>query len=85
VIVGNHCGRSLLVGHFNLKEGRCRKGDPAGRGSDNHRTSSYPKTVLTEDGAVDLDVPRDRKTLAILEVVKVRRHVDKINRLESLA
>jgi hypothetical protein len=36
------------------------KGDPAGRGSDNHRNGSYPKTVLTEDGAVDLDVPRDR-------------------------
>jgi putative transposase len=36
------------------------KGDPAGRGSDNHRNGSYPKTVLTEDGAVHLDVPRDR-------------------------
>jgi transposase-like protein len=28
--------------------------------ADNHRNGSYPKTVLTEDGAVDLDVPRDR-------------------------
>lgn len=36
------------------------KGDPAGRGSDNHRNGSDPKTVLTEDGAVELDVPRDR-------------------------
>ena len=36
------------------------KGDPAGRGSDDHRNGSYPKTVLTEDGAVELDVPRDR-------------------------
>src|SRR5579863_4136093 len=36
------------------------KGDPAGRGSDNHRNGSYPKTELTEDGAVDLEVPRDR-------------------------
>jgi Flp pilus assembly pilin Flp len=25
------------------------KGDPAGRGSDNHRNGSYPKTVLAED------------------------------------
>ena len=36
------------------------KGDPACRGSDNHRNGSYPKSVPTEDGAVDLDVPRDR-------------------------
>jgi transposase-like protein len=36
------------------------KGDPAGRGDGNHRNGSYPKTVLTEDGAVDLDIPRDR-------------------------
>jgi hypothetical protein len=36
------------------------KGDPGGRGSDNHRNGSFPKTVLTEDGVVELDVPRDR-------------------------
>jgi putative transposase len=38
------------------------KGDPAGRGSGNHRNGTYPKTVLTEDGAVELDVPRDRNS-----------------------
>ena len=26
----------------------------------NHRNGTYPKTVLTEEGALDLDVPRDR-------------------------
>jgi transposase-like protein len=36
------------------------KGDPAGRGSGNSRNGTYPKTVLTDIGAVDLDVPRDR-------------------------
>ena len=36
------------------------KGDPAGRGNGNHRNGSHPKTVLTEDGAVEIDVPRDR-------------------------
>jgi putative transposase len=36
------------------------KGDPAGRGTGNNRNGSYPKTVLTEDGAVDIEVPRDR-------------------------
>jgi len=36
------------------------KGDPAGRGTGNHRNGTYPKTVLTEDGAVEIEVPRDR-------------------------
>jgi len=35
-------------------------GDPAGRGSGNSRNGSYPKTVLTDIGAIDIDVPRDR-------------------------
>jgi putative transposase len=36
------------------------KGDPAGRGAPNSRNGTTPKTVLTEVGAVGLDVPRDR-------------------------
>lgn len=36
------------------------RGDPAGRGSGNNRNGTFPKTVLTELGEVDLDVPRDR-------------------------
>lgn len=36
------------------------KGDPAGRESGNNRNGTSPKTVFTEMGAVDLDVPRDR-------------------------
>jgi putative transposase len=36
------------------------RGDPAGRGSGNSRNGTSPKRVLTEIGAVDLDVPRDR-------------------------
>ncbi len=35
-------------------------GDPAGRGSGNNRNGTSPKSVLTDIGAVDLDVPRDR-------------------------
>jgi len=35
-------------------------GDPGGRGSGNNRNGTSPKTVFTEIGAVDLDVPRDR-------------------------
>jgi putative transposase len=36
------------------------KGDPAGRGSPNSRNGSSAKTISTEVGDVDLDVPRDR-------------------------
>jgi putative transposase len=36
------------------------KGDPAGRGSPNSRNGTSAKTVSTEVGDVDLDVPRDR-------------------------
>ena len=35
------------------------KGDPAGRGTGNNRNGTYPKTVLTEDGSVEIEVPRD--------------------------
>src|ERR1700740_152880 len=36
------------------------KGDPAGRGKGNSRNGSSAKTVLTEDGEVEIAVPRDR-------------------------
>src|SRR5262244_3935153 len=36
------------------------KGDPAGRGSGNSRNGKSSKTILTEDGEVEIAVPRDR-------------------------
>ena len=36
------------------------KGDPAGRGSGNSRNGSSSKTVLTEDGEIEIAIPRDR-------------------------
>jgi putative transposase len=36
------------------------KGDPAGRGSGNSRNGTSSKTLLTEDGEVEIAVPRDR-------------------------
>ena len=36
------------------------KGDPAGRGSGNSRNGTSAKTILTEDGRIDIFVPRDR-------------------------
>src|SRR5436189_694706 len=38
----------------------CEKGDPAGRGSGNSRNGSSSKTLLTDDGTVEIAVPRDR-------------------------
>jgi transposase-like protein len=45
------------------------KGDPAGRGTGNHRNGTYPKTVLTEDGSVEIDVPRDRNSTFAPQIV----------------
>ena len=36
------------------------KGDPAGQGSGNSRNGHSAKTVLTEDGEIELAIPRDR-------------------------
>jgi len=36
------------------------KGDPVGRGSGNSRNGHSSKTVLGEDGEIDLSIPRDR-------------------------
>jgi transposase-like protein len=36
------------------------KGDPTGRGSGNSRNGTSSKTILTEDGQIEISVPRDR-------------------------
>src|SRR6201993_955685 len=36
------------------------KGDPAGRGSGNSRNGTSSKTILTENGEIEITVPRDR-------------------------
>ena len=49
----------------------------AGRGSGNSRNGSYPKTVSTEIGKVDLRVPRDRNaTFEPVTVPKGQRRLD---------
>src|SRR2546423_5417772 len=51
--------------------------DPAGRGSGNSRNGSYPKTVTTEVGEVELRVPRDRNgTFDPVTVPKYERRLD---------
>src|SRR5262245_61558826 len=53
------------------------KGDPAGRGRGNSRNGSSAKTVLTEDGEVDIAVPRDRAgTFEPQLIAKGQTHFD---------
>jgi putative transposase len=54
--------------------------DPAGRGSGNSRNGSYGKTVSTEIGDVELQMPRDRN--GTFEPVTVPKHQ---RRLDGLA
>jgi putative transposase len=51
-------------------------GDPGGRGSGNNRNGTSPKTVLTEIGAIDLDIPRDR--LGTFEPKLVPKHTRRL-------
>jgi putative transposase len=53
--------------------------EPAGRNSGNSRNGSYPKTVKTDVGPVELQMPRDRE--GTFEPVTVPKHV---RRLEGL-
>jgi putative transposase len=48
-------------------------GDPAGRGSGNNRNGTTPKTVLSEIGAIDVDVPRDRNGTFEPKLVRKRQ------------
>jgi transposase-like protein len=52
---------------------------PQGRGSGNSRNGSYPKTVTTEIGEVELRVPRDRN--ATFEPVTVPKHARRLDGL----
>jgi len=54
-------------------------GDPAGAGTGNSRNGSYPKTVATEVGPVELRVPRDRA--GTFEPVTVPKYVRRLDGL----
>jgi transposase-like protein len=55
--------------------------DPAGRGSGNNRNGSYSKTVTTEIGEVELDMPRDR--LGTFQPATVPKHVRRLDGLSG--
>ena len=50
-----------------------------GRGSGNNRNGSYPKTVTTEIGQVEVDMPRDR--LGTFEPATIPKHVRRLDGL----
>lgn len=54
---------------------------PEGRGSGNNRNGSYPKTVTTEIGQVQIDMPRDR--LGTFEPATVPKHVRRLDGLSG--
>lgn len=58
------------------------RGDPAGRGSGNSRNGTGRKTVLTDGGAVALDVPRDRNSTFEPQLIPKRsRRLEGFNEL----
>jgi transposase-like protein len=53
------------------------KGDPAGRGTGNSRNGTSRKTLLTDDGELEIEVPRDRAgTFEPVIVAKGQTHFD---------
>jgi putative transposase len=65
-----------MTGHLGYE-----KHDPAGRGSGNSRNGTTSKTVLTDIGAVDLAVPRDRN--GSFEPQIVRKAQTRLERFKS--
>ena len=58
------------------------KNDPAGRGSGNSRNGTRSKTVLTEIGPVEIDVPRDTESSFEPKIVrKGQRRLDGIDKI----
>jgi putative transposase len=59
----------------------CEPYAAAGRGSGNSRNGSYPKTVITEVGPVEVQMPRDRQ--GTFEPVTVPKHVRRLDGLSG--
>ncbi|MFE3003132.1 IS256 family transposase, partial [Nocardia sp. NPDC059246] len=57
-------------------------GDPAGRGIPNSRNGTRSKTVITDVGPVEIDVPRDRD--ASFEPQIVRKRQRRLNGVENM-
>ncbi|WP_424579795.1 IS256 family transposase [Bradyrhizobium sp. USDA 241] len=54
-LLSEFAGPALLTHHLGYE-----KGDPAGRGSGNSRNGTSSKALLTDDGEIEIEVPRDR-------------------------
>jgi putative transposase len=61
-------------------------GDPAGRNGENSRNGRRAKTVVTEIGPVEVEVPRDRQSTFEPKIVRKRqRRLTGVEDLVSLA
>ncbi len=58
------------------------KHDPAGRNRGNSRNGTRPKTVLTEIGPVEIEVPRDRE--GSFEPVIVRKRQRRLDGIDQI-
>jgi transposase-like protein len=62
------------------------KHDPAGRGTGNSRNGTRSKTVLTDIGPVEVDVPRDRDASFEPKIVaKRQKHLTGLDEMVDLA
>lgn len=57
------------------------KHSPAGNNSGNSRNGKYPKVINTDNGPIDLEVPRDRN--AEFEPIVVKKHESRLGELED--
>ncbi|MFI7195758.1 IS256 family transposase, partial [Nocardia nova] len=57
-------------------------GDPAGRGTPNSRNGTRAKTVVTDVGPVEIDVPRDREGSFEPQIVRKRQR--RLNGVENM-
>ncbi|GAA2610162.1 transposase [Actinomadura fulvescens] len=73
---------SSLEGEMDAHLG-CAKNDTAGRNSGNSRNGKRAKTVLTEAGPVEIEVPRDRGAGFEPQIVRKRqRRLDGIDAID---
>jgi len=59
-----------------------KKHSPAGKKSGNNRNGNYPKTVIADDGPIDLEIPRDRN--GEFDPVVVKKHESRLGKIEDI-
>ncbi len=57
------------------------KHSPVGKKSGNSRNGKYPKTVIADNGPIDLEIPRDRN--GEFDPVVVKKHESRLGKIED--